>query len=62
VSAFEASLVPALQGVEPERVGGGTRYKTPRRVAGTDLWPWMPLTLTPARFVSQSRLSESPAP
>jgi hypothetical protein len=31
------SLEPALRSVEPERVGGGTRYKTPRRVATTAL-------------------------
>jgi catechol 2,3-dioxygenase-like lactoylglutathione lyase family enzyme len=58
----EQEKIRASLGVEFSRVGGGTRYKTPRRVAGTDLWLWMPLALTPARFVSQSRLSESPAP
>ena len=36
------TLVTAPRGVELERVGGGTRYKTPRRVAGTDLWLWVP--------------------
>jgi hypothetical protein len=34
----EVRLTSTLGGVQLERVGGGTWYKTPRRVGGADLW------------------------